>query len=60
VLVLNWMLKKLKSVTKKLFRGKSRVGMANTLFQGCSTTTSRRAEIMRHIDPTLVGQIVCF
>jgi hypothetical protein len=60
VLVLNWMLKKLKSVTTKLFRGKSRVGMADTLFQGCSTATSRRAEIMRHIDPTLVGQIVCF
>jgi hypothetical protein len=60
VLVLNWMLKKFKSVTKKLFRGKSRVGMADTLFQGCSTTTSRRAEIMRRIDPTLVGQIVCF
>jgi hypothetical protein len=32
VLVLNRMLKKLKSVTKKLFRGKSRAGMADTPF----------------------------
>jgi hypothetical protein len=41
VLVLNRMLKKLKSVTKKLFGGKSRAGMADTLFQGCSTANSR-------------------
>jgi hypothetical protein len=53
VLVLNMMLKKLKSVMKKLFGGKSRARMAVTLFQGCSTLTSRRAEILRHIDPTL-------
>jgi hypothetical protein len=41
VLVLNRMLKKLKSVTKKLFGGKSRAGMTYTLFHGCSTTNSR-------------------
>jgi hypothetical protein len=40
VLVLNKMSKKLKSVTKKLFGGKSRAGMADTLFQGCSTANS--------------------
>jgi hypothetical protein len=34
--------------------------MADILFQGCSIATSRRAEIMRHIDPTLVGRTVCF
>jgi hypothetical protein len=33
VLVLNKMSKKLKSVTKKLFRGKDRVGMTDTLFR---------------------------
>jgi hypothetical protein len=60
VLVLNRMSNKLKSVTKKLFGGKSRVGTADTLFQGCSTATSRRAEIMRHIDLSLVGRTVCF
>jgi hypothetical protein len=32
VLVLNRMSKKLKSVTKKLFKGKSRSGTADTLF----------------------------
>jgi hypothetical protein len=52
VLVLNRMSKKLKCLRKKLFRGKSRAGTANTLFQGCSSATSRRAEILRHIDPT--------
>jgi hypothetical protein len=52
VLVLNRMSKKLKSVTKKLFRGKSRVGTVDTLFQGCSTTTSKRAKMMKHINPS--------
>jgi hypothetical protein len=33
VLVLNRMLKKLKSVMKKLFRGKSRAGTTNTFFR---------------------------
>jgi hypothetical protein len=60
VLVLNRMSKKLKNVTKKIFGGKSREGMADTLFQGCSTSTSRRAEIMKHFDQSLVGQMVCF
>jgi hypothetical protein len=57
VLVLNRMLKRLKSVTKKLFGGKSssRALSTNTLFQGCSTTSRCRAEMMRHIDPSLVG-----
>jgi ABC-type uncharacterized transport system permease subunit len=41
VLVLNRMSKRLKSATKKLFRGKSRAGTADTLFQGCSTASSR-------------------
>jgi hypothetical protein len=59
-LVLNRMSKKLKSVTKKLFRGKSMAGMMGIVFQGCSTTTSRRAEIMKHIDPFLVGRMVFF
>jgi hypothetical protein len=52
--------KKLKNVTKKIFGGKSREGMVDTLFQGCSTSTSRRAEIMKHFDQSLVGQMVCF
>jgi hypothetical protein len=34
VFVLNKMSERLKSVTKKLFGGKSRVGMADTLFKG--------------------------
>jgi hypothetical protein len=46
VLVLNRMSKRLKSVTKKLFRGKSRAGMVDTLFQGCSIASSRRAEMI--------------
>jgi hypothetical protein len=54
------MSKKLKSVTKKLFGGKSRTGMADTLFQGCSTANSRQAEMMKHIDLSLVGQGICF
>jgi hypothetical protein len=41
VLLLNRMSKKLKSVMKKLFTGKSRAGMTDTIFQGCSTATSR-------------------
>jgi hypothetical protein len=56
VLVLNRMSKRLKSVTKKLFGGKSsRVLPTDTLFQGCSTTDTRRAEMMRHMDPSFVG-----
>jgi hypothetical protein len=59
VLVLNKMSKRLKSVMKKLFRGKSRLGMADTLFQGCSTASSRRAEMMKHVNPSLVGPSIC-
>jgi hypothetical protein len=56
VLVLNRMSKRLKSVTKKLFGGKSSTALpTDTLFQGCSTTGRRRAEMMRHMDPLLVG-----
>jgi hypothetical protein len=60
VLVLNRMSKKLKCVTKKLFRGKSRAGMTDTLIQGSSIATSRRVDIMKHIDLSLVGLIVYF
>jgi hypothetical protein len=60
VLVLNKMSKMLKSVTKKQFGGKSRVGTADNLFQGCSFVTSRRAEMMKHIDSSLVGRGICF
>jgi hypothetical protein len=50
------MLKRLKSIMKKLFRGKS---MAYNLFQGCSTATSHRAKMMKHMDPSLVGPSIC-
>jgi hypothetical protein len=60
VLVLNKILKKLKSVMKKLFGGKSMVGMTDTLFQSSSSAISRQAEILRHVDPTLVGWTYCF
>jgi hypothetical protein len=54
VLVLNRMSKRLKSVTKKLFGGKSsRALPTDTLFQGCSTVGTRQAEMMRHMDPSL-------
>jgi hypothetical protein len=61
VLVLYRMLKRLKSVMKKLFGGKSssRALSTNTLFQGCSTASRRRTEMMRHIDPSLVGSSTC-
>jgi hypothetical protein len=39
--VLNRMSKRLKSVTKKLFGGKSSEKRADTLFQGCSTAKTR-------------------
>jgi hypothetical protein len=56
VLVLNRMSKRLKSVTKKLFGGKSsRALPMDTCFQGCSTVGTRRAEMVRHMDPSLVG-----
>jgi hypothetical protein len=56
VLVLNRMSKRLKSVTKKLFGGKSSTALpTDTLFQGCSTAGRRQAEMMRDMDPSLVG-----
>jgi hypothetical protein len=57
VLVSNRMSKRLKSVTKKLLGGKSssRALSMDTLFQGCSTAGTHRAEMMRHMGPSLVG-----
>jgi hypothetical protein len=56
VLVLNRMSKRLKSVMMKLFGGKSSKALpTDTLFQRCSTAVRRRVEIMRHMDPSLVG-----
>jgi hypothetical protein len=42
---------------KKLFgeKSSSRALSMNTLFQGCSTASRHREEMMRHIDPSLVG-----
>jgi hypothetical protein len=40
VFVLNRMSKRLKSVTKKLFGGKSTAGRVDTLFHGCSTAST--------------------
>jgi hypothetical protein len=57
VFVLNRMSKRLKSVTKKLFGGMSRAGRVDTLFQGCSST--RREEMLKHVDPSLVGRPTC-
>jgi hypothetical protein len=60
VLVLNRMSKRLKSVTEKLFRGKSRAGTVDTPFQDCSTGNSRRVKMMKHMDLSLVGRGICF
>jgi hypothetical protein len=60
VLVLNRMSKKLKSAMKKLFGGKSMVGTVHTLFSGCSTAISWLAEMMKHMDSSLVGRTICF
>jgi hypothetical protein len=47
ILVLNRMSKRLKSVMKKLFGGKSSTALpTDTLFQGCSTAGRHRAEMM--------------
>jgi hypothetical protein len=60
VLVLNRMSKRLKSVTKKLFgEKKSREETVDTLFQGCSTASSRRAEMLKHVEPSLMGPSTC-
>jgi hypothetical protein len=47
----------LDKIMKKLFGGKSssRALSMDTLFQGCNTASRHRAEMMRHIDPSLVG-----
>jgi hypothetical protein len=60
VLILNMMSKRLKSITKKLFGGKSMAGMVDTLFQGCNSGSSRCAEMMKHMVPSLVGRGICF
>jgi hypothetical protein len=57
--ILNRMSKRLKSVTKKLFGGKSSAERANTLFQDCSTASTHRAEMLKHVDPSLVGRPTC-
>jgi hypothetical protein len=59
VLVLNRMLRRLKSITKKLFRGKSRAGTADTLSQSCSTTSSQPAKMLKHMVPSLLGPSTC-
>jgi hypothetical protein len=54
------MSKRLKSVTKKLFRGKSssRALLTYTFFQGCSTAGRRQTEMMRHMKKSLVEEEV--
>ena len=54
------MSKKLKAVTKKLFGGRGTAETADTLFKGTSAGSSRREEIMKHIDLSLMGRTVCF
>ena len=60
VLVFNRMSKKLKAVSKKLFGRKSKTGPEDTLFRGSTLGSSRRDEIMKYIDPTLMGQTICY
>jgi hypothetical protein len=60
VLVFNRMSKRLKAVTKKLFGRKSNMGPEGTLFRGSTLGSSRRDEILKHIDPTLVGRMICY
>jgi hypothetical protein len=60
MLVFNKMLKKLKVVTKKLFERKRKVRLKDTLFRGSTLGSSRRDEILKHIDPTLVGRTICY
>jgi hypothetical protein len=57
--ILNRMSKRLKSVTKKLFGAKSSARRADTLFQGCSTASICQAEMLKHVDPSLVGRPTC-
>jgi hypothetical protein len=60
VLVFNRMSKKVKAVSKKLFGRKSKAGPEDTLFRGTTSGSTRRDEILKHIDPTLVGRMICF
>jgi hypothetical protein len=60
MIVFNRMSKKLKVVSKKLFGRKSKTEPEDTLFRGSTPHSSRRDEILKHIDPTLVGLTVCY
>jgi hypothetical protein len=60
VLIFNKMSKKLKTVSKKLFERKSKTGSEDTLFRGSTSGSSRRDEIVKHINLTLVGRTVCY
>jgi hypothetical protein len=60
VLVLNRMSKSSKVVTKKLFERKRKAGPEDTLFRGSTLGSSRQDEILRHIDLTLVGRMICY
>jgi hypothetical protein len=60
MLVFNRMSKKLKVVSKKLFGRVSKTGPEDTLFRGSTSGSSRRDEIMKHIDPTLVGRTISY
>jgi hypothetical protein len=52
--------KRLKAVTKKLFETKRKAGSKDTLFRGSTSSSSWRDEILWHIDPTLVGRMICY
>jgi hypothetical protein len=54
------MSKKLMAVTKKLFESKRKTGPEDILFRGSTSGSSRRDEILKHIDPTLVGRTICY
>jgi hypothetical protein len=54
------MSKKLKVFSKKLFGRKSKMGPEDNLFRGSTSGSIMRDEIMKHIDPTLVGQMISY
>jgi hypothetical protein len=54
------MSKKLKVFSKKLFGRKSKMGPEDNLFGGSTSGSIMRDEIMKHIDPTLVGQMISY
>jgi hypothetical protein len=60
VLVFNRMSKLLKAVLKKLFGRKSKTGPEDTLFRGSTSCSSRRDEILKHIDLIVVGRTVYY